>query len=152
MGFDIFGGYSRDNANQTQKGIGLKTEEIWRVGAAWALGKLQAGGQYENINNAIGAATCTTAAALVANPLDAPGTGSGQCNSAMNWGGDGNIWFAGAQYRWGNTTLVAQGGMTKAHAGGVNAAAARKADSFTVGAIHNLSKRTSFSVAISTYI
>ena len=34
--------------------------------------------------------------------------------------------------------------MTKAHAGGVNAAAARKADSFTVGAIHNLSKRTSF--------
>ena len=33
--------------------------------------------------------------------------------------------------------------MTKAHAGGVNAAQSRKADSFTVGAIHNLSKRTS---------
>ena len=62
----------------------------------------------------------------------------------MNWGADGNIWHASAQYRWGNTTLVLQGGMTKAHAGGVNAAAARKADSFTVGAIHNLSKRTSF--------
>ena len=61
----------------------------------------------------------------------------------MNSGGDGNIWHAGAQYRLGNTTLVAQGGMTKAHAGGINNAAARSADSFTVGAIHNLSKRTS---------
>ncbi|MEP6606666.1 MAG: porin, partial [Nitrosospira sp.] len=61
-----------------------------------------------------------------------------------NAGGDGNIWFASGQYRLGNTTLVAQGGMTKAHAGGLDAAAgARKADSFTVGAIHNLSKRTS---------
>lgn len=143
MGFDVFGGYSRDNANGVQKSIGLKTEEVWRVGASWAWENFKLSGQYENINNAIGSATCTTAAALVANPLDAAGSGSGQCNSAMNWGGDGNIWFAGAQYKWGNTTLVAQGGMTKAHAGGVNNAAARKADSFTVGAIHNLSKRTS---------
>ncbi len=143
MGFDIFGGYSRDNANAVQKNIGLKTEEIWRVGAAWAWENFKLAGQYENINNAIGAATCTTAASLVANPLDA-GQSTGQCNSAMNWGADGNIWHASAQYRWGNTTLVLQGGMTKAHAGGVNAAAARKADSFTVGAIHNLSKRTSF--------
>ena len=143
MGLDIFGGYSRDNANGTQKSIGLKTEEIWRVGGAWTWENFKLSGQYENINNALGSATCTTAAALVANPLDSAGSGTGQCNSAMNWGGDGNIWFAGAQYKWGNTTLVAQGGMTKAHAGGVNAAAARKADSFTVGAIHNLSKRTS---------
>jgi GBP family porin len=143
MGFDIFGGYSRDNANNLQKSIGLRTEEVWRVGASWAWENFKLSGQYEDINNAIGSATCSTAAALVANPLDAAGSGSGQCNSAMNWGGDGNIWFAGAQYKWGNTTLVAQGGMTKAHAGGVNAAAARKADSFTVGAIHNLSKRTS---------
>jgi predicted porin len=143
MGFDIFGGYSRDNANNLQKSIGLRTEEVWRVGASWAWENFKLSGQYEDINNAIGSATCSTAAALVANPLDTPGSGTGQCNSAMNWGGDGNIWFAGAQYRLGNTTLVAQGGMTKAHAGGVNAAAARKADSFTVGAIHNLSKRTS---------
>ncbi len=142
MGFDIFGGYSRDNANNLQKSIGLRTEEVWRVGATWAWENFKLSGQYEDINNAIGSATCSTAAALVANPLDA-GASSGQCNSAMNWGGDGNIWHAGAQYRWGNTTLVAQGGMTKAHAGGVNNAAARKADSFTVGAIHNLSKRTS---------
>ena len=144
MGFDVFGGYSRDNANQTQKAIGLKTEEVWRVGASWSFENFKLSGQYENINNAIGSATCSSAASLTANPLDAPGSGSGQCNSAMNAGGDGNIWFAGGQYRWGNTTLVAQGGMTKAHAGGLDpAAGARKADSFTVGAIHSLSKRTS---------
>jgi predicted porin len=142
MGFDIFGGYSRDNANNFQKSIGLRTEEVWRVGAAWTWENFKLAGQYENINNAIGSATCTTAASLTANPLDT-GLVSGQCNSAMNWGADGNIWHAGAQYRLGNTTLVAQGGMTKAHAGGVNSAAARNADSFTVGAIHNLSKRTS---------
>jgi general bacterial porin, GBP family len=141
-GFDIFGGYSRDNANDVQKSIGLRTEEVWRVGAAWTWENFKLSGQYENINNAIGSATCTTAASLTANPLDT-GLVSGQCNSAMNWGADGNIWHAGAQYRLGNTTLVAQGGMTKAHAGGVNSAAARSADSFTVGAIHNLSKRTS---------
>lgn len=141
MGFDVFGGYSRDNANNFQKGIGLKTEEVWRVGASWSFENFKLSGQYEDINNAIGSATCTTAASLSANPLDAVGTG--QCNSAMNAGGDGNIWHAGGQYKWGNTTLVAQGGMTKAHAGGINSAAARSADSFTVGAIHNLSKRTS---------
>ena len=39
--------------------------------------------------------------------------------------------------------MVAQGGMTSAAAGGINNAQARKVDSFTVGAIHNLSKRTS---------
>ncbi|MBA2658496.1 MAG: porin [Nitrosospira sp.] len=144
MGFDVFGGYSRDNANQTQKALGLKTEEVWRVGASWSIENFKLSGQYENINNAIGSSTCSSAASLTANPLDAPGSGSGQCNSAMNAGGDGNIWFASGQYRLGNTTLVAQGGMTKAHAGGLDAAAgARKADSFTVGAIHSLSKRTS---------
>jgi predicted porin len=142
MGIDIFGGYSRDNANNFQKGLGLRTEEVWRVGASWAYENFKLSGQYEDINNAIGSATCTTAASLTANPLDAAG-GTGQCNSAMNMGGDGNIWHAGAQYKWGNTTLVAQGGMTNAHAGGLAAAARRNVDSFTVGAIHNLSKRTS---------
>ncbi|SEL01909.1 porin [Nitrosovibrio tenuis] len=154
MGFDVFGGYSRDNANSFQRAIGLKTEEVWRVGAAWSWENLKFAGQYEQINNAIGSATCTTAASLTANPLDAastlnPGHGlvTGQCNSAMNWGGDGNIWHAMGSYRWGNTTLVAQGGMTHANSTGGNgfvpAAQKRAADSFTVGVIHNLSKRTS---------
>jgi predicted porin len=148
MGLDLFGGYSRDNANHWQKAIGLKTEEVWRVGAAWTWENLKFAGQYEQINNAIGSATCTTAASLTANPLDAASQGptglaTGQCNSAMNWGADGNIWHAMGSYRWGNTTLVAQGGMTHAQAGGINASAKRAADSFTVGVIHNLSKRTS---------
>jgi general bacterial porin, GBP family len=142
MGMDVFGGYSRDNANQFQKSIGLKTEEVWRVGAAWAFENFKLHGQYEHINHAIGSATCTTAASLTANPLDGTG-GTGQCNSAMNAGSNGHIWHAGGQYKWGNTTLVAQGGMTSAEAGGINNAQARKVDSFTVGAIHNLSKRTS---------
>ena len=142
MGFDVFGGYSRDNANQLQKSLGLKAEEVWRVGASWAFENFKLSGQYENITHAIGSATCTTAASLTANPLDATG-GTGQCNSAMNAGAGGHIWHAGGQYKWGNTTLVAQGGMTTANAGGIHSAAARKADSFTVGAIHNLSKRTS---------
>jgi len=142
MGIDVFGGYSRDNANNFQKGLGLQTEEVWRVGASWAYENFKLSGQYEDINNAIGSATCTTAASLTANPLDV-GTATGQCNSAMNAGADGNIWHAGGQYKWGSTTLVAQGGMTNAHAGGINAAGARNVDSFTVGAIHNLSKRTS---------
>ena len=112
MGLDIFGGYSRDNANNLQRSIGLKTEEVWRVGGAWTWENFKLSGQYEDINNAIGSATCTTAAALVANPLDAAGSGSGQCNSAMNWGGDGTSGFGRAIQR-GNTTLVS-GGMTKA--------------------------------------
>ncbi len=31
---DVFGGYSRDNANNFQKGLGLRTEEVWRAGAS----------------------------------------------------------------------------------------------------------------------
>ena len=60
----------------------------------------------------------------------------------MNFGGDGNIWFAGGQYDLGNTSLIAQGGMTNAK-GLEGGAAKREVSSFTVGAIHNLSKRSS---------
>jgi predicted porin len=60
----------------------------------------------------------------------------------MNLNGDGNIWFAGGQYDWGNTSLIAQGGMARAH-GLAGGAQSRDVDSFTVGAIHNLSKRSS---------
>jgi hypothetical protein len=95
-------------------------------------------GQYERVTNALGAATCTSAAALAANPLVAS---SGQCNSAMNLGGGGDIWHVGTNYQWGNTQLVAQGGRTNADA--IGTTAARENNSFTVGAIHALSKRTS---------
>ena len=148
MGQDItaFGGYSRDNANVNQKAVGLRTEETWRMGATWAYQNLKVVGQYEQIRNAIGTATCTTGASQTANPADT--LGSGQCNSAMNMGGDGSIWHVGTNYQYGNTLLVAQGGMTNADAtgagiAGLGAAGARDARSFTIGAIHSLSKRTS---------
>ena len=59
-------------------------------------------------------------------------------------GGGGDIWHVGTNYQWGNTQLVAQGGRTNADAtGGASGVAARQNNSFTVGAIHSLSKRTS---------
>ena len=140
--YTVFGGYSRDNANDAQKALlatsGSRTEETWRAGGTLKYDNLQVVGQYERITNAIGAASCTGAAALAANPVVAS---SGQCNSAMNLGGDGSIWHVGTNYQWGNTQLVAQGGATTAEA--IGTSAGRDAKSFTVGAIHALSKRTS---------
>ena len=140
--YTVFGGYSRDNANDAQKALlatqGSRTEEVWRAGGTLKYDNLSVVGQYERVTNALGSATCTGAAALQANPLVAS---SGQCNSAMNMGGGGDIWHVGTNYQWGNTQLVAQGGRTNADA--VGTTAARENNSFTVGAIHSLSKRTS---------
>jgi predicted porin len=140
--YTVFGGYSRDNANDAQKAtlgaIGGRTEEVWRAGGTLKYDNLSVVGQYERVTNAIGAATCTSAAALASNPVV---SSSGQCNSAMNLGGGGEIWHVGTNYQWGNTQLVAQGGRTNADA--ITGAAARQNSSFTVGAIHALSKRTS---------
>ena len=139
-GFDLFGGYSRDNVSTSQKALvagNLDDEEVWRGGASWSIHDFRLSGQYENINNAVGAATCTTAA-----QLGAVGDSRSACNSAMNLGGDGELWFAAAEYTIGNTVLVAQGG--RAHVRTLNGVAAgRDVDSFTVGAIHNLSRRSS---------
>jgi predicted porin len=137
--YTLFGGYSRDNANNAQKAIGSNgAEETWRLGGTVKYDNLAIVGQWEQIKNAIGAATCTSASALASNPLVAA---SGQCNSAMNAGGQGDIWHVGTNYQWGNTQLVAQGGAN--HAESVGTALDRGARSFTVGAIHSLSKRTS---------
>ncbi|MBP0133010.1 MAG: porin [Nitrosospira sp.] len=139
--YTVFGGYSRDNANDAQKALldnGSRTEEVWRAGGTLKYDNLSVVGQYERVTNALGAATCTSAAALASNPLVAS---SGQCNSAMNLGGGGDIWHVGTNYQWGNTQLVAQGGRTNADA--IGTVAARENNSFTVGAIHSLSKRTS---------
>ena len=118
-----------------------KNEHVWRGGGSWSYQNFKLSGQYENITNAIGAATCSNAA-MLGNPATGNADGYGQCNSAMNLGGSGNIWFAGGQYDWGNTSFIAQGGMTHAHSvsGGPNS---RQVSSFTVGLIHNLSKRSS---------
>lgn len=140
-GFDLFGGYSRDNVSTQQRSFlaAHDDEEVWRGGASWSFENFKLSGQYENINNAVGAATCTAAASM---GTSLAGDGRGQCNSAMNLGGDGHLWFGGAEYKLGNTRLVAQGGMSHAKklAGAV---ASRDTHSWTVGAIHNLSRRSS---------
>lgn len=136
----VFGGYSRDNVSTLQRVNGISDdEEVWRGGASWSFQGFRFSGQYENINNAVGAATCSAAAQLGVTTVQ--NGGRGQCNSAMNINGDGDIWFASGEYAIGNTRLIAQGGM--AEADGTTTALKREVDSFTVGAIHNLSKRSS---------
>lgn len=137
----VFGGYSRDNVSTRQRTLGaINNEHVWRGGAMWSFQNFKLSGQYERISNAVGAATCTNAAAL-GNPVSGSTDSRGQCNSAMNVGGDGHLWFAGGQYDFGNTSFIAQGGMADANA--TAAAARREVSSFTVGLIHNLSKRSS---------
>jgi len=137
--FDLFGGYSRDNVSSSQKNVttvNLKNENVWRGGGVWSYKNFQIQGQYDYIDNAVGAATCSDAAAL-----GAVGEVTRRCNSAINPGGNGSVWFTGGQYKLGNTTLIAQGGMTDANS--TNVFASRKSKSYTVGAFHHLSQRTS---------
>lgn len=135
----VFGGYSRDNVSSVQRSVlpgVVDDEEVWRGGASWQFQNFRLSGQYENVNNAVGAATCTNSAML-----GALGNSRAQCNSAMNVNGDGDLWFVGGEYALGNTRLIAQGGM--AYAKATAFAAKRDVSSFTVGAIHHLSKRSS---------
>jgi len=137
----VFGAYSRDNVSSNQRalqGVGADDEEVWRGGASWKFRDFRVSGQYENIDDASinGAASCSNAA-----QLGAPGDPRAQCNSAMNVNGDGHLWFVGGEYELGRTSLVAQGGMGEANA--TTTAQKREVSSFTVGAIHKLSKRSS---------
>ncbi|MCP5242847.1 MAG: porin [Burkholderiales bacterium] len=137
--FQVFGGYSRDNVSTAQKRVttaNLKTEEVGRIGGVWAYKDFQLQGQYEFVSNAIGAATCSDAAALGS----IKEVETRQCNSAMNAGGDGDVWYVGGQYKLGNATLIAQGGMSNADS--TDFAKKRNAKSYTVGALYHLSKRT----------
>ena len=142
----VFGGYSRDNISTRQRTVlGVNNNEhVWRGGAFWNFQNFRLAGQYERVSNAVGAATCTNSAAL-GNPATGLQDTHGQCNSAMHLGGDGHLWFAGAQYDWGNTSIVAQGGMSQANATNnlLGAFGKREFSQFTVGLIHNLSKRSS---------
>lgn len=137
--FEVFGGYSRDNVSTAQKritAVNLNTEEVGRIGGVWSYKNFQLQGQYDFIYDAIGASTCSDAAALGA----ITDVASRQCNSAMNPGGDGDIWYVGGQYKLGNATLVAQGGMSDADKTAVFES--REAKSFTVGGLYHLSTRT----------
>lgn len=144
----VFGGYSRDNISTRQRtnwGV-TNNEHVWRGGAFWSFQNFRLAGQYERVSNAVGAATCTNNAAL-GNPDSGLMDSRSSCNSAMHLGGDGHLWMAGAQYDIGNTSLIAQGGMSQANAAanltGPGILAKREFSQFTVGLIHNLSKRSS---------
>ncbi|SFU73593.1 Outer membrane protein (porin) [Nitrosomonas eutropha] len=162
VGVDIFGAYSRDNVSKWGKqaylastGDRLKDEQIWRGGAIISVEDFRLRGQYEHVVNANpygGAASCTQASAFgdysLANPTLSADRGRGQCNSAMNAGGNGDLWILGADYTIGNTMLIAQGGMTRAKKNHYNDpflpdAQKRNVENITVGVIHNLSRRSS---------
>ena len=149
---EIFGGYSNDEANDTQaatltNGQFGDDEQVWRLGTAWNFGNFRIAAQYDKIEDALGGnggATCAGGAQANGGP-DA-GISTNQCNTAMNTNGDGDIWFVTTQYKIGKTTLVLQGGQTKAdavsNAAGVVQASEREAKSLALGAIHMISKRT----------
>ena len=150
---EIFGGYSNDEANDAQvaapavNGRFADDEQVWRIGTAWNFGNFRIAAQYDKIEDAQatnGGATCAGGASANGN-ADA-GISTAQCNTAINTNGDGDIWFLTTQYKIGKTTLVLQGGQTKAdavtNAAGVVQASEREAKSLAVGAIHMLSKRT----------
>ena len=144
---EIFGGYSNDEASDAQvalpaiNGQVADDEQVWRLGTAWNFGNFRIAGQYEKISNALagnGGATCTGPAAATGGG-DA-GLSTNQCNTSLNTNGDGQIWFLTTQYKIGKTTLVLQGGATKADSVGVMNE--REAKNLTAGAIYSLSKRT----------
>lgn len=158
VGVDIFGAYSRDRTSKWERRLWtaaandyLKDEQIWRGGATVTVEDFRLRGQYEYVFDANpfgGAASCTSAAAFG----DAVGSytmdgGRGQCNSAMNPGGDGYLWMLGADYTIGNTMLIAQGGMKRAkktnNDDGISIFNKQNAENITVGVIHNLSRRSS---------
>lgn len=145
---EIFGGYSNDAVSDAQSALPAvngrlaEDEEVWRLGGAWNFGNFRIAGQYENIENALptnGGTSCSNGAAALGGG-DA-GISTGQCNTALNTNGEGDIWFLTLQYKIGKTTLVVQGGETNADAEGTSVE--REAQNFTIGAIYNFSKRTS---------
>ena len=154
---EIFGGYSNDEASDAQRAAPLAAgnnfrqaddEQVWRLGTAWNFGNFRIAAQYDKIESALGGnggAGCAGGAS--ANGGGDAGITTAQCNTAMNVNGDGDIWFLTTQYKIGKTTLVLQGGQTKADAvtssiTGLEVAAEREAKSLALGAIHMISKRT----------
>jgi len=152
---EIFGGYSKDGANDAQKagaavnGRTADDENVWRIGGAWNFGDFRIAGQYEDVSNALGlvngvagtssgGTTCSNGAS--AGGGNDSGITTGQCNTALNTNGDGNIWFLTGQYKLGKTTLVVQGGHTQADA--IGTSVERTARNYTLGAIYQFSKRT----------
>lgn len=148
---EIFGGYSQDDANDSQattvtNGLNGDDEQVWKIGGAWNFGDFRIAGEYVSVDNALagnGGTSCSGGAS--ANGGGDAGLSTSQCNTSLNANGDGDIWFLTAHYKLGKTTLVLQGGQTDADAvstAGVLRAGEREATNWTIGAIYNFSKRT----------
>lgn len=158
---EIAFGYSSDSANDSQKLRGFDDESVYRIAGKWVLGPVTLFGQYEGIKSAlssggVGEITTTPALPTGISPNYActggsgfrggdalyPG-GVGQCNTAMNPGGDGNIYFVALHYKLGNTVLVLQGGKTSADAVAAPApVASHEATNATIGAVYFFDKTT----------
>lgn len=167
---EVVAGYSRDQANDAQRaaapvnGKRADDETAWMVGGKLKFGDWGFFAQYDRIRDALAQASGGGTATRNALGVITAGTGIGsisgsgcvggasaagnndtgittnQCNTMLNTNGDGNIWSLGTNWKIGNTTLVLQGGRTKANS--IGAAPERRASNVTVGAIHALSKRT----------
>lgn len=151
---EIVAGYSLNRANDAQRALApvngrtASNEKVWTLGGRAKFADWAFFGQYYRITDALAPGSTGVLGfsnAGCAGSGNAGGNGdvgntTGQCNTAMNANGDGNIWFVGTNYKLGNTTLVLQGGRTKANA--VGTAPERSAKNVTIGAIHALSKRT----------
>ena len=143
---EIFGGYSNDEASDTQAAISTNgqfgdDEQVWRLGTAWNFGNFRIAGQYDKIKNALagnGGTSC--AGGAIGNGGSDAGITTAQCNTALNTNGDGDIWFLTTQYKIGKTILVLQGGETKGDS--IGTSVEREAKNLTAGAIYSLSKRT----------
>ena len=162
---EVVTGYGRDRANGAQRaaaavnGKNADSEKTWMLGGKIKVGPFGFFTQYDHITNALasgsggGTSAATTgigsinsggiggcSAGASANSAGDAGTSTGQCNTAMNTNGNGNVWALGTNWTIGNTMLVLQGGRTEANSEGT--APERKARNITAGAVHSLSKRT----------
>ena len=163
---EIVLGASQDTANDAQEAVGYDDDEtVVRVAGKLKFGALTLLAQYEDIGDALGSGginadadptdpadfsqqnACTGGSGFRGGDALFP-AGAGQCNTAMNPGGDGEVYFAAVHWKLGKWLLVAQGGKTEADAtpanalAGVPALGEREASNTTVGVVYFFDKTT----------
>ena len=123
---EIVLGVSQDTANDAQEFAGYDDETVVRVAGKLNLGAFTLMAQYEDIGDALSAGgvgangtfdrknACSGGSGFRGGEADLYPAGAGQCNTAMNPGGDGEVYFAAVHWKLGKWLLVAQGGKTEA--------------------------------------
>ncbi len=157
---EIMVGVFQDTANDAQEAVAYDDDEtVVRVGGKLNLGAFTLFGQYEDISDALSSGGIDADAAIDRVNACTGGSGfrggdelypdgAGQCNTAMNPGGDGEVYFAAVHWKLGKWLLVLQGGKTEADAtpanalAGVGALAEREATNGTVGVVYFFDKTT----------